>query len=322
MPNELAFRVALHGGFLPGLAAFSVLLALWWRHARRTRSPDAPAGVGPVWALPLLIVLGVVAADWVAKQSFAWWPADNTRRLGHAALLVGATGAVMSVQPVPVWARVIARVVAFGAVAWMLTEGYRPGVLSDGQMWALVGACAGVGAALATLADASLARTAGWAGPAAVLALLALFQPFLHFAGYSSGSIAMTGALAAVSAALLVAARFRTLRIDGVGTVTTGLVLIGLLGAGVQSEPKSLLAIALAAACPIALGVRLSKPLPTLLLRAGLAGATAGAALGVLALAPSEPDPYADWTLGRRSGSDGRWAVTIDRERAFSSATP
>ncbi len=301
MPNELAFRVAVHGGLIPGLVAFFVLVALWWRHTRRARSPDAPAGVGPAWALPLLMSLGVVAADWVAKQSLAWWPADNTRRLGHAALLVGAAGAVVSVQRVPTAARIAVRAVALGAVAWMLTEGYRPGVLSDGQMWALVAACAGVGAVLATLADASLARTPGWTGPAAAVAVLGLFQPFLHFAGYSSGSIAMTGALAAASAALLVAARFRAVRADGVGTAVTGLVQIGLLGAGVQSEPKSLLAIALAAACPLALGVRLRKPIPTLLLRAVVAAATAGAALGVLALAPAEPDPYADWSVGLSS---------------------
>jgi hypothetical protein len=299
MPNELLLRVTLHGGILPGAVTLITLALLWWRHAKKNKHAETPT-TGPVWALPLLLAAGVIAADWVVKQSFAWWPTDNTRRVVHAVALIGLLAAAESAPRLPSIVRIVTRFIAFAGATWMLTEGYRPGVLSNTQLWLLVAGVGIWGSVLATLADRSLAKTTGWTAPAAALALLAGVQPFLHFAGFSSGSLALVGALAVMTNAVIVGAVFKKFTLaPGAATVVVGLVLIGLLGAGIQSEPKSVPALILVALAPIALTLRFRGPVPTALLRAGVAGAFIGAAMGTLLLpaanAPAEDDPYADY---------------------------
>jgi hypothetical protein len=301
MPNELLLRVVLHAGIVPGAVSLIVLGALWWRHARRAEAAaDVAEPRAPLWAAPLLITLGVLAGIWVVEQSFELWPASNTRRLYHAAALVGLVATLEGVRRWPLVAPVIARAAAFAGVTWMLTEGYVPGVLSQSQLWLLVGACAAAGAALASLGDAGLARSRGLTGVLAALILAAGVQPFLHFAGFSTGSLALVGAVAVLTSAAIVAAVFKRVVLGGgTATVLVGLILIGLLGAGVQSEPKSVPALLLVAASPIALALRLRGPIPTLALRAGVVGLLVGGAMGLLTAsgsdAPAEDDPYADY---------------------------
>ncbi len=300
MPNELLLRITLHGGILPGAVSLIILALLWWRHTAKNKDSATPSTPGPVWALPLLLAAGVIAADWVVKQSFSWWPTDNTKRVFHAILLIGLLAAAEGGLRLPAIARIITRFIALAAAAWMLTEGYRPGVLSDAQLWLLVAGAGVWGTALATLADRSLSKTPGWTAPAAALALLAGVQPFLHFAGYSSGSLALVGALAVMTNAVIVGVIFRKFAIaPGAATVVVGLVLIGLLGAGIQSEPKSVPALVLVALSPTVLALRFRGPIPTLILRTVVAGVLIGAAMGTLTLsaanAPAEDDPYADY---------------------------
>ncbi len=298
MPNELLLRITLHGGVLPGVVSLITLALLWWRHAKKSRDESARTPAAPTWALPLLLAAGVIAADWVVKQSFAWWPTDNTRRVTHAVALLGLLAAAESTPRLPSFARIATRLIAFGGATWMLTEGYRPGVLSNAQLWMLVAGAGLWGTVLTTLADRSLARTPGWTAPAASLVLLAGVQPFLHFAGFSSGSLALVGALAVLTNAVIVGAIFKKFTLaPGAATMIVGLVLIGLLGAGIQSEPKSVPALIIVALSPIALTLRFRGPVPTALLRAGVAGACIGAAMATLMLptanAPAEDDPYA-----------------------------
>jgi hypothetical protein len=302
MPNDLLIRITLHGGILPGVVSLIALALLWWRYTKKTNDAEhaARAPTPPTWALPILIAAGVIAADWVVKQSFAWWPGDNTKRVVHAVALIGLLAAAESTPRLPSIARVITRAAAFAAATWMLTEGYRPGVLNNTQLWMLVAGAGLWGTVLATLADRSLSKTPGWTAPAAALALLAGIQPFLHFAGFSSGSLALVGALAVLTNAVIVGAIFKKFTLaPGAATMIVGLVLIGLLGAGIQSEPKSVPALILVALSPLALTLRFRGPVPTALLRAGVAGAFIGAAMGTLMLpaanAPAEDDPYADY---------------------------
>lgn len=300
MPNELLFRVVLHGGVLPGAVAFFVLGALWWRSGRRTE-PGSPSGEarGPRWALPLLMTMGFCASFWVVEQSIELWPAANTRRLYHAALLVGVAGVLEGSVRLPWIATLLARAAAFAGVTWMLTEGYSPNVLTPAQLWLLVAGAALASAGVAAAADAGLSRTRGWTGPLAALAVLGPAQPFLHLAGYSSGSIALTGAVAALSSALLVSVVCRGFSMGaGDATALVGLVLIALLGAGVQTEPKSVPALVLVAATPLALWIRAGGPLVTLAVRGAVASALVGAAIGLVALANKADradDPYADY---------------------------
>jgi hypothetical protein len=304
MPNELLIRVVLHGGVLPGVVAFVFLGVLWWRFAKRraaalAEGPDTPPARGPRWALPLLLTLGFGISFWVVEQSIALWPVANTRRLYHAVLLVGLIGVVEGAIRLPWIVRAGLRGVAFAGVTWMLTEGYSPNVLTPPELWLLVAGAGVIGSAVGAFADAGLARTAGWTGPLAALALIGPLQPFLHFAGYSSGSIALTGVVAVLSSALLIALAFRSLTLgSGTATVLVGLVLISLLGAGVQTEPKSIPALLLVAAAPLALGLRAGGPLTTLVLRGTLVSLGMVAAIGLVVMPgaeASEPDPYADY---------------------------
>ncbi len=299
MPNELLIRVVLHGGVLPGFVATVLLGLLWWRHAKRSKGDNEP-GRGPVWALPVLMALGVIVADYVVKQSAELWPDDNTKRVLHAMTVIGLLAAAESLARLPLLVRMLTRAAAFAGATWMLTEGYRPGVLSDAQLWLLVASCGIGGTALATLADRGLSRTTGWTGPLAGVALLGIVQPFLFFAGFATGSIALVGSLAVLSAAALVSIAFKRFTLArGSATVIVGIVLIGLLGAGIQTEPKSIPALIAVALAPAALGITLSKPIPTLAVRAGIAGLLVGAGLGLVHLPsgaePEEDDPYADY---------------------------
>ena len=245
MPNELLIRVVLHGGVVPGVAAFAVLGLLWWRFAKRpaaakAEGPDTPPARGPRWAAPLLLALGFGVSFWVVEQSIELWPVANTRRLYHAALLVGLVGVIEGAIRLPWIVRAALRGAAFAGVAWMLTEGYSPNVLTPTQLWLLVAGAGVIGSAVVAFADAGLSRTTGWTGPLAALALIGPLQPFLHLAGYSSGSIALTGVVAVLSSALLIALAFRSLTLgSGTATVLVGLVLISLLGAGVQTGPAA-----------------------------------------------------------------------------------
>lgn len=299
MPNELLIRVVLHGGILPGFVATVVLGLLWWRHAKRSKDQTEPRP-GPVWALPILMALGVIVADYVVKQSAEAWPDDNTKRVLHAMVLIGLLAAAESLARLPLLLRLLTRAIAFAGATWMLTEGYRPGVLSDAQLWLLVAACGIGGTALATLADRGLSKTTGWTGPLAAVALLGVVQPFLYFAGFATGSIAVVGSLAVLSAAALVSIAFKRFTLArGSATVIVGIVLIGLLGAGIQTEPKSVPALIAVALAPAALGITLAKPIPTLAVRAGIAGLLVGAGLGLVHLPsgeePDADDPYADY---------------------------
>lgn len=304
MPDELLQRVVLHGGVIPGAIALIVLGLVWWRDSVKRVHPES-AVRPPAWALPLVLTVGLVLADWVVKQKISWWPTSNVQRVPHAAGLIALVAIAGALLRVPWPVRAVARALAFAGATWMLTEGYRPGVLSTAQLWMLVASAGVAGAAVATLADAGLAKTRGWTGPAAVIVLLGMTQPFLHFAGFSSGSIALVGPIAAMTSALLVALVFRGFALGGAAaTVLVGLVLISLLGAGVQTEPKSVPALLLIAAAPLALAARFRGPVATLALRAGMIGVLVAGAFGFLALAesqtPDEEDPYADYyTLAR-----------------------
>lgn len=303
MPNELLIRVVLHAGVIPGAVSLVLLGLLWWRHTRsadRAKAEGRVSGRPPRWVVPMLMTLAVLASIWVVEQSFELWPTSNTRRFYHAAALIGLVATIEGLLQWPRLIAIIARAAAYAGATWMLTEGYRPGVLSDTQLWLLVAAAAGAGATLATLADAGLGHTKGFVGPTSALILLASVQPFIHFAGYSSGSLMLVGSLAVLTSALIVSVRFKRLDLGGgTATVIVGLVLLGLLGAGIQSEPKSIPALLLVAASPIALAIRFRGPLPTLALRAAVIGAAIGGAMGLLTAsgseAPAEDDPYADY---------------------------
>jgi hypothetical protein len=302
MPADLIQRLTLHGGVIPGFLALVLLAGFWLRHRIGRRAGLAPGGndapgEGPLWLLPVLIALGFAASFWVVNQSLDFWPIDNTKRAVHAVLLFAVLGVAEGLVRIPQWIAVAPRALVYGLATWMLTEGYAPQTISTPEMWGYVALAALGGALIARGVEASFTGTRGWTGPAAALVLIGGVQPVLHFAGFSSGSLALAGAIAVLSSAAIVsvfAPAFSLTR--GTVTVLVGLVLVSVLGAGVQSEPKSAPGLLLLALAPLGLTVATNHRLGTLALRASLTGAMAAAALAVVLWTDrdSKPAPGGD----------------------------
>lgn len=316
MPPDLIKRLTLHGGVIPGAVALVVLGLLWWRHTRRLKrsasggdgAPVPPtAADGPRWALPLLMALGFVAADWVVKQSLDVWPKDNTKRALHAGLVLGLFGLVEGLVRLPEWARTVGRSVVYGLVTWMLIEGYAgSGWISRPDLWGWVFAVGVVGSLAAMAADRGTESTPGWTGVLAWVVVLGAFQPLLNLEGFALGSMALTGAIAVLTSAMLVSLVCRGLNpARGAVSVMVGLVLAGLLGAGIQSEPASVPVLALLGGMPLAMSVRAGGTKRTLLARLAVVGMLGLCAMLVLRAdtATHDAPPAADDPYGSYYGS-------------------
>lgn len=300
MPPDLIVRLVVRG-VVVGVLASALLAWLWVRHARAARDGAEPTP-GPSWALPVLMSLGFALTDHAAKQQLAWWPADNTIRTMHAALLLGLVGVIEGLRAMHRVVVPIVRAIAFGAVAWLLCVGYAPHTISNADLvgWVLLAAIGG--SAVATLADRAMDGTRGWTASITLLVMLATIMPALKLAGLATGSMALVGPIAALSGATLVAlVGGRTVRVSrGAVTVAAGMVLIGLIGASVQTAPRSAPALALLGLTPLALIVPALdvRPVRTLIVRTIVAGALAGSAIGVLVAHNAHEaarDPYSSY---------------------------
>ncbi|MEM9374239.1 MAG: hypothetical protein AAGA55_11410 [Planctomycetota bacterium] len=305
MSDEMVIRLVLHGGVIPGAASLMLLGVLWWVHARKAALPSdesEPKRRGPRWILPVLLAGGFIAADHVVKVRFEWWPRDNTMRVAHAAALLGLFGAVEGLVRLPAWGATLGRAAVFGLLAWMLCEGYAPNAISTPDLWGIVAASAAIGSLIAHAADRGSEGSPGWQGALAWIALIAALQPMFHLARFSSGSMAMAGVVAVLTSTLIVSVFVKDLRLSGGGvTVLVGLLLAGVLGAGVQNEPESVPALLLMGGLPLVFVLAAGGPKRTLLVR-GIAivliAGTIGALLHFGAAGgggTDEADPYADY---------------------------
>lgn len=305
MPDDLLQRLVLHGGIIPGAVSLMLLGLFWWLHRRKAdvpRDEGESAGDGPRWLMPLLLAGGFVAADYVVKVRFEWWPTDNTMRAAHAAILLGLFGCLEGLIKLPAWGVSLARAAAFGGVSWMLCEGYAPQTISNADLWGIVAASGLIGSLIAHAADRGTTATPGWTGMLAWVIVIGAVQPMLHLAGFSSGSMALAGVTAVLTSALIVSVVVRDVSpARGGVSVLTGLLLAGVLGAGVQSEPKSVPVLLLMAAMPLVFVLASGGAKRTLLVRAVAIGLVVGSIGAILHFGgsggdgPAEDDPYADY---------------------------
>ncbi len=305
MPDDLFQRLVLHGGVIPGAVSLLLLGVFWWMHRRRSAVPrdeGEPAGDGPRWLLPVLLAGGFVAADYVVKVRFEWWPTDNTMRAAHAAILLGVFGFVEGLIRLPAWGVSLARAVVFGGLAWMLCEGYAPQAISEADLWGTVAVSGLAGSLIAQAADRGTGAAVGWTGILAWVIAIGALQPMLHLAGFSSGSMALAGVMAVLSSALIVSVFVRDVSPSrGAVSVLTGLLLAGALGAGVQSEPKSVPALLLMVCMPLVFVLSAGGTKRTLMVRVVAIGLVAGSIAAILHFGgsggdgPGEDDPYADY---------------------------
>lgn len=305
MPDDLFQRLVLHGGIIPGAVSLLLLGVFWWMHRRKAALPrdeGESVGDGPRWLLPVLLAGGFIAADYVVKIRFEWWPTDNTMRAAHAAVLLGAFGFVEGLIRLPRWAVAVGRGVVLASVAWMLCEGYAPNAISTGDLWGIVAVCGLVGSLIAQAADRGSEESPGWTGTLAWVIAIGAVQPMFHLGGFSSGSMALAGVMAVLTSTLIVSVFVKQVRLSrGAVTVFVGLLLVGVLGAGVQSEPKSVPVLMLMAGLPLVFVLTAGGPKRTLLVRAVAIGLIVGSIGAILHFGgsggdePAEDDPYADY---------------------------
>lgn len=305
MPDDLFQRLVLHGGIIPGAVSLLLLGVFWWMHRRKAALPrdeGEAVGDGPRWLLPVLLAGGFIAADYVVKVRFEWWPTDNTMRAAHAAVLLGVFGFVEGLIRLPVWAVSLGRAVVFGGVAWMLCEGYAPQTISNADLWGIVGVCGLIGSLIAHAADRGSEGTPGWTGTLAWVIAIGAVQPMLHLGGFSSGSMALAGVMAVLTSMLIVSVFVKETRVSRGGvSVLVGLLLAGVLGAGVQTEPKSVPVLLLMGGLPLVLALTAGGAKRTLLVRAVGTALVVGSIGAILHFGgsggdgPAEDDPYADY---------------------------
>jgi hypothetical protein len=308
MSDEMVLRLVLHGGVIPGAVSLLLLGVLWWLHGRKAALPrdeGERAGDGPRWLLPVLLAGGFIAADYVVKVRLEWWPGDNTMRAAHAAALLGLFGFLEGLVRIPRWAAALGRGVVFAAVAWMLSEGYAPQTISTPDLWGIVAACGLIGSLIAQGAERGAEASPGWTGALVWLFVAALAMPMFFLAGFAGGTTAMTGVIAVLTSTLIVSAFVTDLRLSRGGvTVLVGLLLVGLLGVGVQTGTDRVPALLLMAGVPLVLTLDAGGAKRTMLVRLVAAAAILGAAGGLLAFDGAgsddaeEVDPYADYYSG------------------------
>lgn len=308
MPPDLIQRLTLQGGIVPGAVSLILLGVLWWLHRRKAglpRDDGESVGDGPRWLLPVLLAGGFFAADYVVKGSFEWWPTDNTKRAAHAALLLGVFGMVEGLVRLPRWAVALGRALVFGALAWMLCEGYAPNTISTADLWGIVAICAILGSLIAHASDHGTEASPGWAGALAWVVAVGAVQPLFHLGGFSGGSMALAGVLAVLSSTLIVSVFVKDVRLSRGGvTVIVGLLLAGLLGVGVQTGTDRVPALLLIAGVPLVFVLDAGGAKRSLLVRVVAIAAIAGTAAALLSFGGSgvedsdEADPYADFYGG------------------------
>ncbi|MFK7883404.1 MAG: hypothetical protein AB8F26_04360 [Phycisphaerales bacterium] len=320
MPIDLIQRLTLQGGVIPGAVSLLLLGVFWWMYQRQSALPrdeeGDQLGGGPRWLLPMLLAGGFIAADSVVKGAFELWPtdndggfelipSDNTKRAAHAALLLGLTGFIEGLVRLPAWCVALGRGIVFGGLAWMLCEGYAPQTISTEDLWGIVAVCGLIGSLIAQSADLGAEKSPGWTGSLVWVIAAGAMQPLFHLAGFSSGSMALAGLMAVLTSTLIVSVIARETRLSRGGvTVIVGLLIAGVLGAGVQSEPKSVPVLLLISGVPLVFAIDAGGAKRTLLVRLLGIAAIAGSSAALLTFGgsavdePAESNPYEQYYGG------------------------
>ena len=320
MDPQVQHQLMIWGGAFPAGLAIVLLLIFWSIHTRKAMWTESESGepssdtrVGPVWLMPVLLVVGLIGAVSAQFPSFQWWPGDNTYRLPHAMVLLGVLGLVEGIFRLNALGAFVLRSLAYAGVFWILASGYRENDLIFADDWAYYGwwgVAALSPALLATLHEQSSKSTPGWIDAGCWMLVIGGMMPMLFFNGYATGATVLPGILAVLGPAAVVGLICKPLTLQrGATSVLIGIVLMMLIGASVHSELRSLpaLILLLGAACTGLLKLEGTSAFRYILLRAGIAAVLLG---GAALLAhhehvavdrvddAGEQDPYADYDGG------------------------
>lgn len=301
MDPQLQQRLMLFAGFIPGGIAFALLLVAWYLHALRAsktdlddRDENREPTSGPRWLLPILLLLGVVGADYAINDTFQLWPDSNNDRLPHAAALLALAALIEGLVKLPLLLGALLRAVAYAGVFWMLSEGYADTVLGgSGNLIAYTLFAALYASLIATAADTSTQHNnphqrLGWVDAACWILILAAVMPVFLKNNYAQGGMFPAGLISVLTSTLIVGLIFRAFSLARGGiTFIVGFILMMLTGTIVQAGVNTLPAVLLAATLPLVMLIPLSTPsgINRLLARAVLIAAVGGLA-ALLAFSP------------------------------------
>lgn len=317
MDPQVQHELMIWGGAFPAGLAIVLLLIFWSIHTRKAIWAEDESGdevitkSGPVWLLPILIVVGFVGAVSAQFPSFQWWPADNSYRLPHAMILIGLLGMLEGFIRISTPAAFILRMLAFAGVFWLLASGYRASEAVFADDWAFFGwwaVAALIPALIATLHEQSSVKTPGWVDAGCWMLMLGGMMPSLFFNGNATGSTVLPGVLAVLGPAAVVGLICKPLHLSrGAITALVGVVLIVMIGSSVHSELRSLPAaiLLIGAACTGLLHFDGKSVIKYVLIRAGIAAVLLGGAAALSyhehdridsgGAVDGEVDPYADY---------------------------
>jgi len=304
---QLETRILLFGAILPGLLAGAGLL-IAWRRARKRGVLARDDRDGPVWLMPILLLIGFIAADWVIHGHPRLWPDSAAYRYPHAVGLAAALGVVEGLLRLPRWLMLMLRSVVYAAIGWILVERYHEvGTVPTEQFvgWLLVGGIGG--GMIATAADRAARDLPAGLGPALLLPIAGATAAIGYFGTLAYAAQSLPSTIAVLVAALVVGLLVRGLRLDrGAITTLVGIMIAMGFGAGLQAEVVSTPALLLLGMSPLGLlaaawlGARhWAWRVIAGLIATGAILAASGAAMS-LATTQESPDastadPYADY---------------------------
>jgi hypothetical protein len=312
---QLQERLMLYGGLIPGAIAMLALLSVWYAHAffkskagedvRDDESETKGASVGPRWALPILLAIGFVGADYASNEVLHLWPEGNNYRFTHAIVLITLAAVAEGLFTIPLLLGFVIRMLAYSGAFWMLSEGYETSVFGDSAT--LIGSMlfAGIAAAVVSIASDRVSEdTRGWVDSITWLVIAGATMPILLYNHFSIGAMIPAGIIAVLVSTLLVSLIFRDIRFARGGvTVLVGFMLTMLAGSIVQTGVENLPAVMLLAIAPMVTLVPMKgvSGIRQLVARLILLAVILGSSGGLMYMShvdegsSSETDPYADY---------------------------
>ena len=273
---QLKERLMLYGGLIPGAISLIVMMSVWYLHAfsqsradhiddgyedefeESERKPHSKS-IGPRWALPMLLVVGFVGADYASNEIFHLWPQSNNYRYPHAIGLIMLAAIVEGLISLPILLGFATRLLAFGGAFWMLSEGYVDAVFGDSATFVGYTVVAAVAASLiSTAADRNSEEMPGWIDSITWLVIAGGSMPILLANHFAIGAMIPAGIIAVLVSTLITSLIFRNLRLSRGGvTVLVGVMLTMLTGSIVQTGADNLPALLLLGVSPMVVAIPL-----------------------------------------------------------------
>ena len=235
----------------PAFAGWILVLAIW-------RPQKKDAGPAPAWAVVCGVALAYGLGHVLSQGWHGFWPADTTRRLLHAAAAVGVVGSALALTGPPRFVRALVWLVLSAGLAWALAEHrLRTGVWEGAEALGWIAAWS----LLMTGSGLSFEWFAGKGGGWSTGFGLSLLIGAGSFVVAQSGSASLGQSLGPLGmfagAALVVGLLRKSFTLEGGGAAGLG-VLYGcvmLLGYTLVPEPAPRVALGIAAAAPLVLGL-------------------------------------------------------------------